>query len=235
MKYLQVLLVAVLISTTSFARDNKSRKSDSNFSCGVKIGLSYPNLHYKNITDDPAYTIEQHRDMEDLYLSLPTMGIYARIKINDFLSFQPELLYEDYYNSWLHVETDDLTGYHSCVELYNNIHLPLLANVRLGNTFFITGGIQLSYHLDIVEFYSYYDKNGSAGSFVTNDPKTGIEVDYNKFDIAPVLGLEYEFNFGLNIGLKGSWGLINIYKEPVNNEKILIHNYQFFVGYSILR
>ena len=69
-----------------------------------------------------------------------------------------------------------------------------------------------------------------------NGDRNDLEMYYNPFGIAFVLGLQYEFAWGVNIGARAEYGLLNLVDENIVGEtRANLLNFQFYMGFTILR
>jgi len=84
----------------------------------------------------------------------------------------------------------------------------------------------------------------TAGSVktVVNTEMTGYSYgsgggtyDYNRLDIGMTGGFEYQFPFGLNLGIRRSWGITSVIATPSGGTKVNQFNqgWMFSLGYSI--
>ncbi len=136
------------------------------------------------------------------------IGGYAKINLSKSISFQPELLYS--------MKGCKYSNGGGSLAL-NYLDIPLLFN--FGKKFHFQAGIQPSLLL------SAKAKAGGSGN------KTDIKSNVNGFDIAPILGLGYQFENGFNFGVRFSYGIPDVVKNNPGNAQ---HNFnsQLTFGYS---
>jgi len=136
------------------------------------------------------------------------IGGFAKINFSESISFQPELLYSMKGCSYINGGGGLSLSY---------LDIPLLFN--FGKNFHFQAGVQPSFLL------AAQSKNGSGGT------KTDVKKSLNGFDIAPVLGLGYTLNNGLNFGLRFSYGIPDIIKNNTGKSQ---HNFntQLTFGYA---
>lgn len=135
------------------------------------------------------------------------IGGYAKLNLTESISFQPELLYSMKGCSYINGDG----GLH-----LSYIDIPLLLN--FGKKFHFQAGVQPSLLL------SAKNKIGSAASVDVKD-------QINGFDIAPVLGLGWNLDSGLNFGFRFSYGIPDVIKNNAGNSQHNL-NTQLTIGYS---
>lgn len=112
-----------------------------------------------------------------------------------------------------------------------------LSYVRyLNNQFFFQGGIEMSYLVDIQEKNSGLEKDRNLS--VSNEyGKSNLNkiqsIIYNKWDIAPTLGLGYKFTKNISISTQYRHGLISLIKYPIeSNDVIRFRNLMAKINYT---
>ena len=107
------------------------------------------------------------------------------------------------------------------------IDVPILAKVNLGeNGFAIFGGVQPSFLLNA--------KQESSGPNINNDSET-VTDQFEKFDLAAVLGLGYLFGNGISLHTSYDLGLLDISKGDDEFDYFDTKNrvFKFSIGYVI--
>lgn len=136
------------------------------------------------------------------------IGGYVKMDLSESISFQPELLYSMKGCSYINGGGGMSLNY---------LDIPLLFN--FGKKFQFVAGVQPSLLL------SAKNQIGSSGN------KVDVKSSINGFDIAPVLGMGYSLENGLNFGLRFSYGIPDVIKNNAGNSQ---HNFntQLTFGYS---
>jgi len=144
------------------------------------------------------------------------LGGYGKFSLTDNVAFQPEILYS--------VKGFASTNNSSSSKYFlklNYFDIPLLFNFGQSEGVHFLAGIQPSFLITAMS------KTKTASS------KSTIEVtdQINSFDIAPVLGLGYQSEIGINADLRLSYGIPGVYKNSTGDSQ---HNLiaQLTVGYS---
>ncbi|MCB2409543.1 porin family protein [Hymenobacter lucidus] len=173
---------------------------------GVKGGVSLSN--YSGLTD------AEKKGVENLVNGNAGVMLNAPITDDGFFSIQPELLYSGKGGKF----SD------SGVEITNRMHyvdLPILAKIN-ADGFIFEAGPQVGYLVA-----RNYEAT-STGPVV----KSSTLNDYNRFDAGYVVGVGYELESGLGLGIRYNGGLTNVLKEVAGvQSKAKNSVFQFQVGY----
>lgn len=144
------------------------------------------------------------------------LGGYGKFSLTDNISFQPEFLY----SVKGYASTNNSSSSKYFLKL-NYFDIPLLLNFGQSEGVHFLLGLQPSILITAM------NKTKSSSS------KATIEVtdQVSGFDIAPVLGIGYQAEMGINADLRLSYGIPDILKNNTGNSQ---HNFlaQLTVGYS---
>ncbi len=185
MKHFLVFIVIVSLSSIN---------CNSQTYYGFKVGANLSNIYGDNSFSGikPAMHV----------------GAVAEIALSDFFSLQPELLYSmqgSQTGSYQNNDNPELPYYMEDVKtgsFKNNNHyviLPIMVRYFVTDMISIDAGPQVGYLL--------FAKK-SDGKYEWTDTKDSM----NTFDYGINLGASYEFDNGMNVNLRYSYGLANIYK-----------------------
>ncbi|MGN6647178.1 MAG: outer membrane beta-barrel protein [Cytophaga sp.] len=149
----------------------------------------------------------------------PTAGFYVNSEVSDYFWIKTEFNYVN--RGYTHKEAGSTlkTNYY-CIDVY-----PLTAA-------FHYKGAQIFAGPSVSLLVASQKDSLIAGQVkkINDNKLDGI----NRYDIGIMAGIEYEFNFGLNLGIRMVHGFTSLY-EPVNNVQTQWFNqgYMFTLGYSI--
>lgn len=148
-------------------------------------------------------------------------GGFAKMKMDDKTSYQVELLYVNKgFSSDIQITSLDFRS--PTVELneivnLNYIEIPIVVKYNLFGGLNVGIGPQIAYLV-------------SANSDFKGR-KVKFEDTYKKIDAGLHLKLDYEFNSGIIIDTSYTLGLVNLWKESNNNNKIYNNVFHVSLGY----
>lgn len=146
-------------------------------------------------------------------------GIYVNIRLSPLVALEPAIMYTQKGTGTVldaggvNIEGNVRSAY---------LDLPLLLRLYVADGFNIFFGPQFSYHLNS-DFELVVD-----GDAVIKDED--ISEDISEFDLAPVLGIGYEFSTGININLSGELGLLTV--DGYDQLKSFNRNIRLSVGFN---
>ncbi len=211
MKKVLLLLVVVFISTVGF----------SQVKFGIKGGLSTSNVNRTHLS-----TIDTNYGARTTGVA----GVFARFQLKDKLAFQPELLYsmqgvfyDDY--SW----SNGSDSRHDYVYKLDYINLPLIFRYYLVEGFSFNLGPQLSYLISAKQDGDYGTGSNSSSSDTPVDD-VDVKDDFESYDLGLSGGFGYDFDFGLTLDARYTYGFIKMRPESSINW----HNsvFQFTAGWA---
>jgi hypothetical protein len=186
-----------------------SAQSQMNFSVGAKTGYLFSTYKFNY----PSLQYQMRRGM--------TGGVYLRYVKNNKFIFEPGIQISSKGTIQSAFDTLDRTEF---VATY--VDIPILIGIQPSPEFFqIKAGIQFS---NILSAYSR-----------SNDSNTEFKEFYNRWDIAAVIDVSYEFDFGLNVGARMCNGMSNLRRESnfIPNTRfsddLRSFNMQILVGYTL--
>ncbi|GJM30999.1 MAG: hypothetical protein DHS20C17_36340 [Cyclobacteriaceae bacterium] len=146
-------------------------------------------------------------------------GVYVNIRLSQLVGLEPGILYTQKGTG----TTLDAGGFVAEGTINSNyLDLPLLLRLYVSDGFNIFLGPQFSYHLS-----SNYDLEVD-GSKITSGEDTTDTI--SELDIAPVLGIGYEFPNGFNVNLSGELGMLTV--DGIGNLSTYNRNIRLSVGYT---
>lgn len=150
-------------------------------------------------------------------------GTYIKWGISEFFSLQPEILYSV---KGAQTKRNPTPIYENNGKLYEQqrivlsyIDVPVLARFNASPGFHFLLGPQISFLVRATNKFS------NDGHF--KDSYEIIE-NKNRIDIGLVGGLGYEFENGLNFGLRGSFGFVPVFKDSEIKNSVV----QITTGYT---
>ena len=162
---------------------------------GVKVGF--------NTTD--------FRDFQGKNRTGFIAGLFAKFKLNDKLSIQPEILYSQEGANLDFAKVD-----------LNYIDIPVILK------FYFIGDL----HAQIGPKFGFMIGKNSPSEITVNNVSQRLKT--NSFDLGLVLGIGYDFPLGIRASIRYLYGLSNVLELEVTNEKSKISMWQFSLGYSFL-
>ena len=193
-KILFIVAATLFVSTGAFAQ-----RKDYGFEWGVKAGFNLT-----NITD-----LSEAKFMPSF-----AAGLFGEYVFNDYLGVQAELLYalEGFktgdlveFTDFVFEDGNDKRGY---------IQLPIFAKLYVLDGLSIDVGPRFGYAVSakvsadggVDGLKNYYDSE-----------------NFNKFDVAAVLGASYKFRFGLDVFARYNLGFTKVWDDmDYKNRSILI-------------
>jgi len=122
------------------------------------------------------------------------LGAYTECKVFDTFSIQPELLYSQ--QGAKYTESEGFDGSFK----FTYLNLPVMAKLYVSDGLFVEAGPQIGYLLSAKDDY---ESPGLSG-------EDDIKEEVKDIDFAGNLGLGYQFDSGLNLGARYSFGIANI-------------------------
>jgi len=213
----KILFLGIVLAGASFMFNTMAQDS---FALGIKAGYNSSKFRTDNakaiVAGNENYTFQNAKDEAEGGL---LFGAFARIKLVNNLSFQPELLYAK--KGGETVVTTNEGGTITYGQPYNTWDIPLLAHLRL---------------IDL-KVFNIYGVAGPMASLTANeDEKWYSELNVDSFS-AKRETAQWSFQAGggvefgsFNVDVRYSWGLNEANKklEQVNN------NLTFSIAYKIL-
>ncbi|MCL2738718.1 MAG: PorT family protein [Bacteroidales bacterium] len=209
-----ILSVLTVFSLSAFAQGAKwGIKAGGNLSSMSDMVERYPK-------EDDGYHITQ-KDGSGQFLGFH-IGVFANLKMENMISFQPELLYS--VQGGKHKRDIGIPGniWQHLVFNLGYVQLPLLFEIRPISNFGILIGPQLGLNVSrkvkITFFDDYWDRH--IASYPNSDKKKSVTIlgsDFDdeifngglkRFDAAMVFGLQYTIQRAI-IGARYNLGLIN--------------------------
>ena len=194
MKKILMVCAAMVLTTGAFAQ----------VQWGAKAGLNLAD--FSNVDESkmkPSFHI----------------GAFADIAINDFLSFQPELMYSR--QGTFFKETYEGETYKDWAR-YDYINLPLVFKFYIAEKLSVDVGPQFGF---VINASAKYDWPGESG---TEDIDSDM---YESFDVSAAMGLTYRVCRNIDVYARYNLGLTNVNKEEGDNTKIKNNVIQVGVGY----
>lgn len=204
MKKLLLVFAALIISSFS-AMAQKGH-------LGFRVGASNTSYYGSDFADA--------KNSESIQTIIkPTAGFYVNSEVSDYFWIKTEFNYVN--RGYTHIESGQKlhTNYY-CIDLY-----PITPAFHYkGFQLFAGPSVSL-----LVASQKEEIVNGQVKK-VNDNKLEGI----NRYDVGVMAGIEYEFNFGVNLGARYVHGFTSLY-EPVNNVQAQWFNQSFLftVGYSI--
>jgi hypothetical protein len=170
----------------------------------------FPSLDYEGQTiypDDWKATFGFH------------VGVYANIRVSKLVAIEPALLYTVKGTGTI------LDAGGTKVEgnvTSNYVDLPFILRLYVADGFNIFLGPQFSYHVG-----STFDLKVDNTMAIDGEDVTDT---ISEFDLAPVLGLGYEFDNGLNLNLSGELGMLSV--DGFDYLSTFNRNIRLSLGYS---
>ncbi|UOQ73861.1 porin family protein [Hymenobacter cellulosilyticus] len=203
MKKSSSLLLSLLLAT------GLTTAAQAQIRVGVKAGVNLSNFSNQSTLDNGG--------LESKYLlnGLGGVMLNAPLTNDGFFSIQPELLYSGKGN-----KVEGPTG--NATLRMHYLDLPILARINASGLI-LEAGPQVSYLLAVKD-----ERNiGNLG--VTNTSLDG----YNRTELGYVVGLGYELESGLGLGIRYNGGLSKVVQESATQVRSnkLTSVIQFQVGY----
>jgi len=209
------LLMAVLIAATAFSTQTAAQDS---FALGVKAGYNSSKFRTDNtgkiLSRSTSY---EYNDVKEEALKSLMLGAFARIKLVNNLSFQPELLY---------------------VKKGGNTQFSLPSDNKKVSTEYHTWNIPLLGHLRLIDLkvFNIYGIGGPVASFVASEDNKWNDINNDESLSENMKTAQWSFQAGggvefgsFNFDVRYSWGISesSTELERVNN------NLTFSVAYKI--
>lgn len=187
MKNLKTLSFILILGLTTLANAQVNDGTTAQF--GVKGGVNFSNFYVEDVDDNNVLTSFN-------------AGLFATIPLNDFLAFQPELLYSRKGSELVY---DNAIASGSAKFKLNYIELPVLLKINVAKNFSVHAGPYVAYLID-----AQVSNETDSGSFDFEDNYDND--DFNKFDVGLSAGVGLDFD-NLGIGVRYNYGLSTIGKE----------------------
>ena len=130
------------------------------------------------------------------------LGVYVNIRLSELVALEPGLAYtQKGTGTTLSINGVNLEGTVNS----NYLDLPLLLRLYPSGGFNIFLGAQFAYHLD-----SSFDFKVDGNEIIDGEDTTDT---ISEFDVAPILGIGYEFDNGLNLNRILHWHQILVNLE----------------------
>jgi hypothetical protein len=187
MKNLKTLSFILILGLTTLASAQVNDGTTAQF--GVKGGVNFSNFYVEDVDDNNVLTSFN-------------AGLFATIPLNDFLAFQPELLYSRKGSELVY---DNAIASGSAKFKLNYIELPVLLKINVAKNLSVHAGPYVAYLID-----AQVSNETDSGSFDFEDNYDND--DFNKFDVGLSAGVGLDFD-NLGIGVRYNYGLSTIGKE----------------------
>ncbi|MGI9545430.1 MAG: porin family protein [Cyclobacteriaceae bacterium] len=146
-------------------------------------------------------------------------GVYVNIRLSELVALEPALLYSAKgTGTILSAGGSTIKGTINS----NYLDIPFLLRLYVADGFNLFLGPQFSYQLSSDFDFTVDGVKVIQGENITNN--------ISEFDVAPILGLGYEFENGLNLNLSGELGLLTV--DSFDQLSTFNRNIRFSVGYS---
>ncbi len=202
-----LLGLTLIITTNSFAQNDKKKADASAVAFGIKAGLNVANVTVKasGLTVSPSSLIGA------------TGGLFVNIPVGTGgFGIQPEFLY----SMMGYKLTDNTTGGNGEITAnLNYLSIPFLAKYNIDKPGF---GVYIGPQLGIL--MSAKAKSGSVSQDIKDEVKST--------DMSAVFGLEYNLEMGVNFSARYQIGLSNIDKNPTSGESTKNNAFTFTIGYQ---
>ena len=222
MKKTFIALVLSCFLVTAYGQDKK-------ISIGARAGLNIANISNSgsgNITLGNSSASSKNTSK-----LLFHVGGYSEIKVNDFFSVQPELIfsmkgggYESKSSSFGNSSefTESLT--------LSYLEIPILARFNFGKGFNVIAGPHFGFLMGAKYKSKSVSTSGSTSTTVETEStdKDGL----NSFEPGVNVGVGYQLENGLNFGVRWVRGFNSIYENSNYNRSNNV--FQFTVGFSFL-
>ncbi|WP_157446874.1 outer membrane beta-barrel protein [Cytophaga aurantiaca] len=183
---------------------------------GFRAGAANPNYYGSDFKD-----VKDSMSIKNIWT--PTVGFYVNSVVNDYFWIKTEFNYVN--RGYTHKESGQTlrTNYY-CIDVY-----PVTPT-------FHYKGAQLFAGPSVSLIVASQRDSLIAGQVkkISDNKMDGL----NRYDLGIMAGFEYEFNFGLNLGVRMTHGFTSVYeKNSTTNVQTQWFNqtYLFTVGYSIGR
>lgn len=214
-------LVMVLIATTALVLFNSVQLSAQSNYPESKFGIRAGGNANSWTNNFPALEFEGdfiYPDSWKVHFG-GHLGAYVNIRLSQLVALEPGIFYTQKGTS----TTLDLGGIDLEGTIKSNyLDLPLLLRLYPAGGFNIFMGVQFAYHLD-----SSFDFAVDGNSVIDGEDTTDT---ISEFDVAPILGIGYEFPGGFNLNLAGELGMISV--DGIGNLDTFNRNIRLSVGYS---
>lgn len=203
--------ILVLLFSHLFAQDDKK------VSFGVRAGVNFAKLTNLGSSASASFG-GSSASVKSSSRILPHFGVYTELKLNNFVSFQPELLYspKGYKYTSKSKSGSDYTTVTSHLTL-TYLDIPLQMRFNTGKGFHILAGPSVSFLLSA----KYKSKTeAKSGGVVQADVETEdtSKDGLSKVDIGMYLGLGYQLKNGLNFSARWNRGFSDIYENANNHQ-----------------
>ena len=183
---------------------------------GLRLGVANPNYLGSDFND-----VKTSTSIKPVWT--PTLGFYVNSLVNDYFWIKTEFNYVN--RGYTHEQMGQTlrTNYY-CIDVY-----PVTPTFHFK-------GAQLFAGPSISLIVASQKDSIIAGQVkkISDNKMDGL----NRYDVGVMAGIEYEFNFGLNLGVRMTHGFTSVYeKNATTNVQTQWFNqtYLFTVGYSIGR
>ncbi len=177
---------------------------------GIKAGYSLSNLSVKSTVGKLSYDPKS-----SFYI-----GALAEHTLNDKFSLQAELLYSTLGGTFKATSTGTSTVEVEDKTTFGTLQIPLLGKYKLANNFALAAGVNLG---AIISAKSNYKDSSGV------EKETDFKENVNTFNIAPLIGLEYNLQNKMFVDARYNFGISNISKIA---SKETISFLQVGIGYK---
>ena len=189
-----LLLIVLLIFSTKMMHSKDVKRMVKNSKIGAKVIINMADM-----VANPSHQIDAK--------ILGGFGVFANMKINDQLSFQPELLLS-LQGGTQHTFAPNVTDYEYITdEKITYILIPLMLQYHF-NKLFVETGLQPAFRLSA----SYNYKAMYNGNVIINN-QGSITDQTNFFDLGFNIGIGYHITDKISAGIRYSKGLLAINKS----------------------
>ncbi|MGM0635066.1 MAG: porin family protein [Bacteroidota bacterium] len=183
-RYVLSLLIVVVFINQSIAQENQTSQNKIDFDYGVKFGLQVSDLMSGNNELNPRASFQ--------------FGFAAEFFLLELVDLQPELIYGR--QGQVVRSTTDGGLHKEEILALDYLHLPLMVNYHLSESFFVELGPQISYLLGAT--YETKLENSSQSN--------SIKTNYKNFDFGINAGIGFKTDWGFVFGIRYTQGLNNI-------------------------
>ena len=189
MKKLIIAAVAVLGFGVANAQEVKF---------GVKAGLNYATL---------SGDIEE----TDGLLGF-AVGGFLNVKINEKVSFQPELLYSRQGTGSKETETSGTTTFKTDAKLrLDYLNIPLMFRFEVAKGFAVEAGPQIGFLVGANSDFTLTTTQNNNTTVISDSED--VKSDFKSVDFGLNFGAGYDFTQNINVGVRYNLGLTNIAKD----------------------
>jgi len=184
----KLILIIILITISISAKFEKENKNNSKFNSGLKLGISLS----KTQGNSESNVLHSKFGFET--------GVFSSYKINNIISFQPELLF----TQKGYIVKGDITksSYHYT---FNYLQIPLLVSFKIVPKIKLYLGGYASY------FINAWISASSVSSETLKEKEKILERTINNFNAGLISGIVFKGNNNLLFDFRFERGLTTVY------------------------